>query len=232
MKGEPSKRLRCTKSSVRRRRPRSPSPSPPPRSLSPQPNRAHGGVVCLGPIQEGQFDSFLQRVYLDHGILYFHLIIQDYEISLDQINAIVGAPTEHTFGPTNPIRGYFDMTWWTQLTQLHPYVSSAAKASSLIHPLMKVAHRIIASLVAPRKEQSTINPLELKILYVMAHPEDNHIPHYGCTSDRERFIEGVLSACSPRLPKSKPHTPTPNSHCWVSLISALLSMSPCDYFVW
>ncbi|CAI9263095.1 unnamed protein product [Lactuca saligna] len=71
------------------------------------------------------------------------------------------------------------MTWWTQLTQLHPYVSSAAKASSLIHPVIKVAHRIIASLVAPREERSTISALELKILYAMTHPENNLIPHYG-----------------------------------------------------
>ncbi|CAI9302867.1 unnamed protein product [Lactuca saligna] len=169
MEGEPSKRLRRTKSFAHCHRPRSPSPSPPPRtplppsrSPSPQPNPAHGGVVCLGPIQEGKFESFLQwghvtqkfahvpslkelhiykqvqtlfhnigwhgllrvhelsykvptteflsSVYLDHGILYFHLMNQDYEISLNQINAIVGAPTENTFGPTDPIRGYFDMT--------------------------------------------------------------------------------------------------------------------------
>ncbi|CAI9263093.1 unnamed protein product [Lactuca saligna] len=123
--------------------------------------------------------KFLSSVYLDHGILYFRLMNQDYEISLDQINAIVGAPTENTFGPTDPIQGYYNMTWWTQLTQLHPYVSSAAKASSLIHPVIKVAHRIIASLVAPREERSTISALELKILYAMTHPENNLIPHYG-----------------------------------------------------
>ncbi|CAI9265571.1 unnamed protein product [Lactuca saligna] len=123
--------------------------------------------------------EFLSSVYLDHGIVYFRLMNQDYEISLDQINAIVGAPTENTFGPTDPIQGYYDMTWWTQLTQLHPYVSSADKASSLIHPMIKVAHRIIASLVAPREERSTISALELKILYAMTHPENNLIPHYG-----------------------------------------------------
>lgn len=221
MEGEPSKRLRRTKSTDRRTWPRSPSPPPrtpslPSRSPSPPPKPAYGGVVCLGLIQEGKFESFLQRghaiqkfahvpslkelhiykqvqtmfrnigwhrllkvhklsykvptaeflssVYLDYGILYFRLMNHDYKISLDQINAIVGAPTENTFGPTDLIRGYFDMTWWTQLTQLHPYVSSAAKASLLIHPVIKVAHRIIASLVSPREERSTISVLKLKIL--------------------------------------------------------------------
>lgn len=43
---------------------------------------------------------------------------------------------------------------------------------------MKVAHRIIASLVMPREERNTIITLELKILYVMAHPDENLIPHY------------------------------------------------------
>ncbi|CAI9298208.1 unnamed protein product [Lactuca saligna] len=55
--------------------------------------------------------EFLSSVYLDHGILYFRLMNQDYEISMDQINAIVRAPTENTFGPTDPIQGYFDITW-------------------------------------------------------------------------------------------------------------------------
>ncbi|CAI9271040.1 unnamed protein product [Lactuca saligna] len=186
--------------------PPSRSPSPPSRSPTPPADPSHCGVVCLGPIQQGKLDQvktlfrnigwhgllrvhelsykvptaeFLSSVYLDHGILSFRLMNQDYEISLDQINAIVGAPTENTFGPTDPIQGYFDLTWWTQLTRLHPYVSSAAKASSLIHPMMKVVHRIIASLVPPREERSTISALELKILYAMTHPENNLIPHHG-----------------------------------------------------
>ncbi|CAI9286335.1 unnamed protein product [Lactuca saligna] len=43
---------------------------------------------------------------------------------------------------------------------------------------MKVAHRIIALLVIPREKRSTIRALELKILYVMAHPDESLIPHY------------------------------------------------------
>ncbi|CAI9275944.1 unnamed protein product [Lactuca saligna] len=104
---------------------------------------------------------------------------QDHALSLDQINAIVGAPTEHTFGPNNPIPGYNDLTWWTDFMRQLPYVSSSSKASSLIHPVMKVYHKIIASLVIPREERSTISTLELKILYAMAYSDDNLIPHYG-----------------------------------------------------
>ncbi|CAI9284283.1 unnamed protein product [Lactuca saligna] len=208
MEGEPSKRPSHTKSSAHHRRPPSPSPSPPP-------NPAHGGVVCLGPIQEAKLEAFLQHnhtiqkfahvpslrelhiykqvhtsykvptteflssVYLDHGVLNFRLIHHDYAISLDQINAIVGALTENTSGPNDPIEDYSDLFWWTHLTHLHPYVSSADKASSLIHPMMKVAHRIITSLVIPREERSTISVLELKILYAMANSEKQIVPHYG-----------------------------------------------------
>ncbi|CAI9267380.1 unnamed protein product [Lactuca saligna] len=46
--------------------------------------------------------------------------------------------------------------------------------------------------------------------------------------DQERLFAGVLSACSPRAPTSEPHTPVPTSHCRVSLISPLLSLSQCD----
>ncbi|CAI9276816.1 unnamed protein product [Lactuca saligna] len=52
-------------------------------------------------------------------------------------------------------------------------------ASFIIHPVMKVAHRILASLVTTREKRSTISALELEILYVMAHPDDNLIPYYG-----------------------------------------------------
>ncbi|CAI9259337.1 unnamed protein product [Lactuca saligna] len=124
-------------------------------------------------------NEFLSSLDLDHGVLCFRLMNHDHSLSLDQINAIVGAPTEHTLGPNDPIPGYSDLTWSTDLTRQLPYVSSTAKASSLIHPMMKVAHRIIASLVVPREERSTISTLELKILYVMAHSDDNLLPHYG-----------------------------------------------------
>ncbi|CAI9290493.1 unnamed protein product [Lactuca saligna] len=149
---------------------------------------------------------------------------QDYEMSLDQINAIVGAPTENTFGSTDPIKGYFDLTWWTQLPHLHPYISNAANASSLIYPVMKVAHRIIASLVAPREERSTISALELKILYAMAHPEDNLVPHYGqflyhkllrlsTSRSGKIYCGGIVSmlamSAQVRAPYPGPHQPLP-----------------------
>ncbi|CAI9275981.1 unnamed protein product [Lactuca saligna] len=123
--------------------------------------------------------EFLSSLYLDHGVLHFRLMNHDHALSLDQINAIVGAPTENTFSPNDPLPGYSELTWWNYLTHQHPYVSSSTKASSLIHLVMKVAHRIIASLVVPKEQRSTISVLELKILYVMAHPYNNLVPHYG-----------------------------------------------------
>ncbi|CAI9296906.1 unnamed protein product [Lactuca saligna] len=104
---------------------------------------------------------------------------QDHALSLDQINAIVGAPTENTFGPNDQIPRYSDLTWWTDHTHQQPYVSSSSKGSYLIHLMMKVAHMIIALLVIPREQRSTISTLELKILYAMALLDDNLIPHYG-----------------------------------------------------
>ncbi|CAI9275972.1 unnamed protein product [Lactuca saligna] len=195
MEGEHSKRPRHIKSSVRHRR----SPSPSLRSPSPPPNPTLGGgfvptqfkLLNLRPfsstlipfinlrmchlfVHELRYKvpivEFLSSLYLDHSVLYFQLMNNDHALSLEQINAIVGAPTKNTFGLNDPLPGYSDLTWWTDLTHRHPYVSSSAKASSLIH--------IIASLVVPIEERSTISALELKILYAMAHPDDNLIPHY------------------------------------------------------
>ncbi|CAI9262221.1 unnamed protein product [Lactuca saligna] len=102
-----------------------------------------------------------------------------------------------------------------------PYVSSSAKASSLFHPVMKVAHKIIASLVVSREERSTISTLER--FYAMAHPDDNLISHYGS------FLTGTIigpwvkttihDSSSPRkirisLPSGDPTiSPTGKSHC-------------------
>ncbi|CAI9296437.1 unnamed protein product [Lactuca saligna] len=146
MEGKHSKRPRHTKSSAHRRR----SPSPPPRSPSHPTNPTHGGVVHELSYKVPTIE-FLSSLYLDHNVLHFRLMNQDHALSIDQINSIVGVPTENTFGPNDPILGYSDLTWWTHLTRKHPYVSSSAKASSLIHPVMKVDHRIIVSLVIPRE---------------------------------------------------------------------------------
>ncbi|CAI9280757.1 unnamed protein product [Lactuca saligna] len=199
-------------SSTRRRR----SPTPPSRSPSPPPNPAYRGVVhelsYKVPIAE-----FLSSLYLENGVLHFQLMNHDPALSLDQINAIIGAPTESTFSPNDPILGYSDHTWWNGLTHQHPYASSSAKASSLIHPMMKVAHRIIASLDVPREERSTICALELKILYAMAHPDENPVPHYGLllcnkltrlstSQSRKIYCGGIVSLFSKTAPVRDPYT--------------------------
>ncbi|CAI9274441.1 unnamed protein product [Lactuca saligna] len=142
----------------------------------------------------------------------------------DQINVVVGAPTENTFGPKESIPGYSDLTWGTDLTHLHPYVSSSDKASSIIHPMMKVAHQILDSLIAPREERSTISALELKILYAMTQPNNNFIPHYGSflcnkftrlsTSWSDKISSGGIvslfaNRASVRAPYPKIHQPFP-----------------------
>ncbi|CAI9266127.1 unnamed protein product [Lactuca saligna] len=67
--------------------------------------------------------------------------------------------------------------------------------------MMKVAHRIITSLVVPREDKSTISSLEL---YDTAHLDDNLIPHYGLfvcnklthlstSQSRKIYYSGVVS---------------------------------------
>ncbi|CAI9289101.1 unnamed protein product [Lactuca saligna] len=183
MEGEHSKRHRHTKSSARRRW----SPTPPPRSPSPPPNPIYGCMVCSGPIRVAKPEAFLQRT---HTINKFAHVPSLHELHIyNQVHTLFWnirwqgllqlPPLENTFGPNELLSGYSDLTWWIDLTHQHPDVSSSAKASSLIHPVMKVAHRIIASLFVPREERSTISALELKILYAMAHPNNDLVPNYG-----------------------------------------------------
>ncbi|CAI9276718.1 unnamed protein product [Lactuca saligna] len=54
-----------------------------------------------------------------------------------------------------------------------------AKASSIIHPVLKVAHRIIASLLFPQEEISKANKKELEVLWCMIN-KPAEVPHFGC----------------------------------------------------
>ena len=122
--------------------------------------------------------EFLSFVYLHHESLCFCLMNRDCEITVDQICELIGAPTQRTFGPNDNPPGFNSGDFWQEITGLTHYDPAKTKASSIIHPLLKVAHRIIANILYPRKETSTINSHELKLLYCLTHPHEFK-PHFG-----------------------------------------------------
>ncbi|KAL4575945.1 hypothetical protein LXL04_012032 [Taraxacum kok-saghyz] len=118
---------------------------------------------------------------------------QTYEINEDEICAIIGAPTDNAFGLNDSVPDYEPLAFWTQITGQPNYDASRARASHIIHPVLRVAHRIIASIIYPRDERSTVNSGELKLLYCMTHPSDRR-PHFGSWLSHKLAIIGGQSS--------------------------------------
>ncbi|KAL4557199.1 hypothetical protein LXL04_035371 [Taraxacum kok-saghyz] len=67
---------------------------------------------------------------------------------LSSLCAMIAAPIDDTFGPTDHLTGYNPTIFWCQITRLREYVPKYSKSSSIIHPVFRVAHRILASIIS------------------------------------------------------------------------------------
>ncbi|KAL4565065.1 hypothetical protein LXL04_029147 [Taraxacum kok-saghyz] len=137
--------------------------------------------------------EFLSSVNLDHGVLQFRVMNQTYEINEDEICGIIDAPTDNAFGPNDSVPDYNPLAFWIQITGQTNYDASRARASHIIHPVLRIAHRIVASIIYPRDERSTVNSGELKLLYCMTHPSDRR-PHFGAWLSHKLAIIGGQSS--------------------------------------
>ena len=108
----------------------------------------------------------------------FQLLNRVYTVTKDQICDAIGAPKNNCYNSNAVISGYNDASFWCQITGERHYQPSRAKASSIIHPVLRVTHRIIASIIFPREERSTVNSTELKLLYAMLQPFRGR-PYFG-----------------------------------------------------
>ncbi|KAL4591667.1 hypothetical protein LXL04_004637 [Taraxacum kok-saghyz] len=134
--------------------------------------------------------EFLSSVHLADEGMQFRMVSRDYHMSYDQLCAIISAPTDDTFGPTDNLTGYNPAIFWCQITRLREYVPKFSKSSSIIHPVLRVAHRILASIMFPRHETSTVNSAELQLLWCMTHAFDIK-PNFGA------YLTRRLSTTSP-----------------------------------
>lgn len=110
--------------------------------------------------------EFMSSVFLDHGTLNFRLCNEPRSLTTDQICQLINSPTNNTFGPDRRGRkADLNNDAWSNITGIDRYVARTAKASCIIHPVLKVLHRIVASILFPRRETSTINSKELQLLW-------------------------------------------------------------------
>ncbi|CAI9264634.1 unnamed protein product [Lactuca saligna] len=91
------------------------------------------------------------------------------------------------------------------------------KASSIIHPVLKVAHRIIASLLFPQEEISKLKK-ELEVLWCMIN-KPAEVPHFGCwviqkmlrsatSNGGQLHCGGMVSIIAEHLGLHLPNNPT------------------------
>ena len=79
-------------------------------------------------------------VSLENYLLQFRMMNRDCAITVDQVCEIIGAPTQRTFGPNDNPPGYSAADFWAEITGLDGWDPKSTKASSIIHPLLKIAH--------------------------------------------------------------------------------------------
>ncbi|KAL4588606.1 hypothetical protein LXL04_001498 [Taraxacum kok-saghyz] len=152
------------------------------------------GWAGIFNIAKGYFQKptaeFLSSVYLGDEGIHFRLASRDYHMTYDQLCAIISAPTNDTFGPTDHLTGYNAAAFWRQITRLREYVPKYSKSSSIIHPVLRVAHRILASILFPCHETSTVSSAELQLLWCMTHTFETK-PNFGA------YLARRLSTISP-----------------------------------
>ncbi|CAI9284240.1 unnamed protein product [Lactuca saligna] len=93
-----------------------------------------------------------------------------------------------------------------------------AKASSIIHLVLKVAHWIIASLLFPQEDISKANKKELEVLWCMVN-KPAEVPHFGCwviqkmlrsatSNGGQLHCGGMVSIIAEHLGLHLPNNPT------------------------
>ncbi|KAI3708262.1 hypothetical protein L2E82_37427 [Cichorium intybus] len=107
------------------------------------------GIAFMTDAQEARFYNFLERI--------------------GQAQKFVDIPTLRDLRIEAGVRKLLSNVGWEGFS---------AKASSIIHPVLKVTHRIIASIFFPQEEISKAGLNELELLYCMINPGPK-TPNFG-----------------------------------------------------
>ncbi|KAI3515814.1 hypothetical protein L1887_14719 [Cichorium endivia] len=89
-------------------------------------------------------------------------------LAYDDMNRIMGTPTENISTPTNPNFEDFDEDdFWFSISGKESYSSSRSKATDIIHPCIRLAHRILVCTIFAHKEVGQVGKWELYFLWCM-----------------------------------------------------------------
>lgn len=96
--------------------------------------------------------------------IHFRLLGQEYSLNSLEINRILGWPFFTNY-ETQCAEEYNESDFWRQITGIPVYKSRSAKASSIIHPTLRLIHRIYACTIFAREDKGTVNKKELYLLW-------------------------------------------------------------------
>lgn len=90
---------------------------------------------------------------------------------------------DYTFRPNfKQIPDFSATTFWIQISSEDRYQSKALKASRILYPVLCIAHRLLASIVFPRHERSTVTTDELKFCMTRNLPIKRHLGAFICAT--------------------------------------------------
>ncbi|CAI9288965.1 unnamed protein product [Lactuca saligna] len=127
------------------------------------------------------------------------------------VNALMGAPVDNLYYQQDPWPGNFNEHYfWQQITNEPQYSSSSSKASSIIHPCLRLAHRVLTCTIFARSEVGQISKAELFFLWCMTR-ENGPRPDFASffftkcynltTMDKgDIFIGGLITLIASRPP--------------------------------
>ncbi|CAI9270866.1 unnamed protein product [Lactuca saligna] len=127
------------------------------------------------------------------------------------VNALMGAPVDNLYYQQDPWpRNFNEHYFWQQITNEPQYSSSSLKASSIIHPCLCLAHRVLTCTIFARSEVGQISKAELFFLWCMTR-ENGPRPDFASffftkcynltTMDKgDIFIGGLITLIASRPP--------------------------------
>ena len=138
-------------------------------------SRVHEGfrrptIEFLSTLRKGAADAYIE----------FYMYNTYHRLSMEALCSIVHKSSRNNIVAQNQLfpRAFSAATFWLQISNETQFTAGKAKASRIVHPVLKMAHRILACVLFPRESPGTVSTYELQLLWLMTQ-EGYDKPHFG-----------------------------------------------------
>ena len=128
-----------------------------------------------------------------HGRISFRAYGVPHHVTIDTISSPVHTATRGMFCFDSDVHDFTPRSFWRTIAHDDPYDAGKAKASRIIHPVLKMADRILASLLFPGQNPGVCSKGRLELLYLMTRDNHPDRPHFGA-----RVVKTLLSVKNSR----------------------------------